>query len=226
MESWPIGPGDVAVLIILLISAVLAFLRGFLREFLGLVAWIGAALVVFYSYQPMQPYLRDLIGIDWLADTLTALGIFLFALVIFSILAHYAAQGIRGSALSAVDRSLGFLFGLVRGAVLVALAYLLLIYISDDEGLPGWVENARSQPLVNRVAQMLVDVVPEGAFGSDERLQELRQQVETPAPDLESISQPQPAGSSNDSSLGETGDQTGYTPEQQGDLDRLLDTAD
>lgn len=219
MESWPIGPGDIAVLVVLLISAVLAFLRGFLREFLGLVAWVGAALVAFYSYEPLQPYLRELIGIDWLADIVTALGVFIVALVIFSILAHYASRGIRASALSAVDRSLGFLFGLVRGAVLVALAYLLMIYINADDRLPGWVENARSQPLVHRVAQLLVDLVPEGAFGSDDRLLLLREQIETPPPDLESLSQPQPGGGAD----GED-PPVGYTEDQQNDMQRLLDT--
>jgi membrane protein required for colicin V production len=219
VESWPIGPGDIAVLVVLLISAVLAFLRGFLREFLGLVAWVGAALVAFYSYEPLQPYLRELIGIDWLADIVTALGVFIVALVIFSILAHYASRGIRASALSAVDRSLGFLFGLVRGAVLVALAYLLMIYINADDRLPGWVENARSQPLVHRVAQLLVDLVPEGAFGSDDRLLLLREQIETPPPDLESLSQPQPGGGAD----GED-PPVGYTEDQQNDMQRLLDT--
>jgi membrane protein required for colicin V production len=222
VEDWPIGPGDLAVLIILLLSAIVAFVRGFVREFLGILAWIGAAIVTLYTFPAAQPFLRQYISIEWMADLVTGLVIFIVSLVVFSTLAHFAARGVRTSALNAVDRSLGFLFGLVRGAILVCLAYLVLVYASEDGQLPSWVEDARSRPFVNQGAAWLVGLVPEGSFDTGEQFDGLRRQLGTDlGPSLRDLSQPQPAGSNGDAS----DSPSGYNERQRGDLDRVIETA-
>lgn len=222
MEDWPIGPGDLAVLIILLLSAIVAFVRGFVREFLGILAWIGAAIVTLYTFPSAQPFLRQYISIEWMADLVTGLVIFIVSLVVFSTLAHFAARGVRTSALNAVDRSLGFLFGLVRGAVLVCLAYLVLIYASEDGTLPTWVEEARSRPFVEEGAAWLVELVPEGSFDSGGQFGGLRRQLDNDlGPSLRDLSQPQPAVPNEDASDGPSG----YNERQRGDLDRVIETA-
>ncbi|MEM7442288.1 MAG: CvpA family protein [Pseudomonadota bacterium] len=222
MEDWPIGPGDLAVLIILLLSAIVAFVRGFVREFLGILAWIGAAIVTLYVFPDAQPFLRQYISIDWMADLITGLAIFIVSLVVFSTLAHFAARGVRTSALSAVDRSLGFLFGLVRGAILVCLAYLVLVYASEDGELPTWVEDARSRPFVEQGAAWLVGLVPEDSFNTGGQFDDLRGRLGNDlGPSLRDISQPQPATANEDASDGANG----YNERQRGDLNRVIETA-
>lgn len=222
MEDWPIGPGDLAVLIILLLSAIVAFVRGFVREFLGVLAWIGAAIVTLYAFPAAQPFLRQYISIEWMADLVTGLVIFIVSLVVFSTLAHFAARGVRTSALNAVDRSLGFLFGLLRGGILVCLAYLVLVYASEDGRLPSWVEDARSRPFVDQGAAWLVGLVPEGSFDGGGQFDGLRRQLGTDlGPSLRDLSQPQPAAPNEDASDGASG----YNERQRGDLDRVIETA-
>jgi membrane protein required for colicin V production len=96
-----------------------------------------------------------------LADILTGAGIFIVALVIFSTISHMVARVVKGSALSAVDRSLGFLFGLVRGAVLVCLGYLLLTWVFPETKRPPWLENARMLPWVQTGSEYLKSLVPQ-----------------------------------------------------------------
>ncbi|MEQ9814709.1 MAG: CvpA family protein [Azospirillaceae bacterium] len=225
MTDWPIGPGDLAVLIVLFLSALFAFLRGFVREFLGVLGWIGAALVTIFAFPVVAPEVRLLLGMELIADLGTGLVLFIGSLAIFSVLAHFASKGIRGTSLSAVDRSLGILFGLARGALLVSLGYLVFIYIDDDGVLPGWITESRSRPLVAQGATLLVGLVPESTFGSSAQYQELIRRMEGAGqpPNLQDISQPQPAPSPNGD---ESNGSSGYTEEQQGDLQRLLNTTE
>ncbi len=189
----PVTPGDIAVLVILILSALLAFARGFVREVLSIAAWIGAAAVTLLGLPLARDYARDHIESPLFADLAAGLTLFLVSLILLSVLAHYISQAVRGSAVNAVDRSLGFLFGLVRGAVLVCLAYLLLTWLMPPPEHPTWVREARALPLVVRGSDWLLDLVPERAVADT-----LDERVGPPAGDaasperLEELSVPQP----------------------------------
>jgi membrane protein required for colicin V production len=164
LDSLPIAAGDIAILIILAISAFLALARGFVAEVLSIAGWLGASLVTLWTFNDARPYLRHYIEMQLLADILTGVGIFVVALVIFSTISHLIARVVKGSALSAVDRSLGFVFGVVRGAVLVCLAYLLLTWVFPETRRPPWLENARMLPWVQAGAEYLKTLVPQEAL--------------------------------------------------------------
>ncbi|MGK9231746.1 CvpA family protein [Inquilinus limosus] len=164
LDSLPIAAGDIAILIILAISAFLALARGFVAEVLSIAGWVGAALVTLWTFNDARPYLRQYIEMQLLADILTGAGIFIVALVVFSTISHMLARVVKGSALNAVDRSLGFLFGILRGAVLVCLAYLLLTWIFPETRRPPWLENARMLPWVQAGAEYLKSLVPQEAL--------------------------------------------------------------
>jgi len=210
LDSLPIAAGDIAILIILAISAFLALARGFVAEVLSIAGWLGAALVTLWTFNDARPYLRQYIEMQLLADILTGVGIFVVALVIFSTISHLIARVVKGSALSAVDRSLGFVFGVVRGAVLVCLAYLLLTWVFPETRRPPWLENARMLPWVQAGAEYLKTLVPQEALAGaiDKAKQEapaltpkeitdpigsLLNQGQTPAPAQPQPAQPQPA---------------------------------
>jgi len=133
-------------------------------EVLSIAGWLGAALVTLWTFNDARPYLRQYIEMQLLADILTGVGIFVVALVIFSTISHLIARVVKGSALSAVDRSLGFAFGVVRGAVLVCLAYLLLTWVFPETRRPPWLENARMLPWVQAGAEYLKTLVPQEAL--------------------------------------------------------------
>jgi membrane protein required for colicin V production len=202
LDSLPIAAGDIAILIILAISAFLALARGFVAEVLSIAGWLGAALVTLWTFNDARPYLRQYIEMQLLADILTGVAIFVVALVIFSTISHLVARVVKGSALSAVDRSLGFVFGVVRGAVLVCLAYLLLTWVFPETRRPPWLENARMLPWVQAGAEYLKTLVPQEALAGaiDKAKQEapaLAPQIADPIGSLlkqnQPPAQPQPA---------------------------------
>src|SRR5262245_58036713 len=127
---------DLIVIGVVVFSAVVALFRGFIREVLSVMAWAGAVMVTLWGFSFVQPYAQNLIGQPMLANIAAGLSLFLISLVIFSLITHAIANLVRNSSLSALDRSLGLVFGIVRGVVIAALAYLAL----------GWVVPANEQP--------------------------------------------------------------------------------
>ena len=163
MDNLPISWVDVILLGVILISAILAFTRGFVHEVLTIAAWVGAIVVTLFTFELAQPLARQYITLTWLADVITGLAIFVVSLVIFTIVSHAISRNVRTSGLGAVDRSLGFLFGIARGAFLICVAYLgLMLWIPKMEDRPLWVQNARSTPMVERGAVYLASLLPEG----------------------------------------------------------------
>jgi membrane protein required for colicin V production len=144
---------DIAILAVLLLSALAAFSRGFVREVLAVGSWIAAIFAVIYLLAPARPFLRQYITYPLLADGITGAVIFVATLAVCTTLASYLSRNIRGGALGAVDRSLGLLFGLARGVILVCLAYMLMIWVMpQDKDRPAWLQQARSLPMVASAA--------------------------------------------------------------------------
>lgn len=146
---------DIIVIAVVAISALIAFLRGFVREVLTIGSWLGASLVTLYGFPLLQSKFEQWISSKLAADIVCGISLFLGSLIIFSILSHMVARFVRGSALTAVDRSLGLLFGLVRGAILVSLAYMLIFALD-----PNILRGARTTPMMARGAEILRDMAP------------------------------------------------------------------
>ena len=182
-ESWLANPIDLAVILLLLLSAVFAFVRGFVREVLAIASWIGAFLVALVFYQPASALAEGLLrlqaaadlmasvglgeeSVGLVADILAGVGLFFLSLILFSLLCHYIAKSVRGAALSAVDRSLGFVFGLARGALVICLIFLGFVWLSPEpERWPEMVTQARTLPLIERGTALIQGLVPPQFLG-------------------------------------------------------------
>src|SRR6516165_8008833 len=117
---------DIVVLGVLAISALLAFLRGFVREVLGIGAWVGAAAVALWGYPFARPRFEHwLSGSPDLVTPVTYATLGIVTLLVLLMISHWIGNLVRGSVLGGLDRTLGLVFGLVRGAVLVVVAYIL-----------------------------------------------------------------------------------------------------
>ena len=170
MEGFPVNPVDILVALVMLVSALLAFSRGAVREILGVSAWVGAALVALFAFPHARPYPRQWIASNWpdldlgetLADAGTALVLFIVALIVFTIVNQIISGYVQRSRMGALDRSIGFIFGLLRGAVLVCLAYMLFIWaVKDPDERPPWVDEAKSMPYIQMGARIIRDIAPE-----------------------------------------------------------------
>jgi membrane protein required for colicin V production len=110
---------------------------------------------------------------------LTGVGLFLVTLVLFSVLTRVLSNRIQHSSLGALDRSLGLLFGFLRGAVIVVLVWLALGYMVTEGDRPAWIQEARSRPLVERGAGLLLTLVPPELLESgDQAAEDARRRAE------------------------------------------------
>lgn len=215
---------DVGLVIVLIISGLLAFVRGFIQEVLSIGAWIGAIAATIFGLPYVKPFTREFISHTMLADVAAGGAIFLVTLVILWILTRMIANTVKGSALNALDRSLGFVFGLVRGAVLVCLLFVGVEWLVKPEQQPDWLRNARSLPLVVWGADQLRSLVPADtqeaaadAAGAAEG--EARKVLETHRM-LRDIMSPEPKGPPSETEPGVDG----YTPKERRDMERLIES--
>ena len=160
MNDLPITAFDLAVAAILLISALLAVARGFVREVMSVASWVGAAIIAWYAYPEAHPLLVQAMGPGLLADLATAAAVFLVPLVILRIITGMLAEKVAGSGFGGLDRVLGLAFGLARGALIVCAAYLLATYIIKERDFPAWVTEARLEPPVRGGAIWLAGLLP------------------------------------------------------------------
>lgn len=232
MQDLGINPVDIVVLVIVVLSGALAFVRGFVKEVLAVVGWVGAAIATLQLFPYVRPITRQYIQTELLADGLAGLGIFLITLLLFSILSHSIAKGVRNSAISAVDRSLGFLFGLVRGAVVVCLAYLLVVSVLAPKDQPAWLRNARVIPLLEWGTSRIILLVPNeyrpnvdlGASAADiqARPPAALPPGRIPAPQATPGTNPAPALNPLPTAPTDKSGQTGYKTEDRRELEQIL----
>ncbi|MGH7043623.1 MAG: CvpA family protein [Acetobacteraceae bacterium] len=153
---------DAAILVGLGVSALLGLLRGFVREVLGIAAWIGAVAVAVWAHPVLSEKLRDWLPHNPGLASPIAFGVaFLGALVVLLILTHLVSKGVHRIGLGSLDRSLGLLFGLARGAVLVVLAYILAQMVIPIDQWPPVVQASRAVPLAYQGAVWAVGFLPE-----------------------------------------------------------------
>ena len=151
---------DIAVLVIVALSALFALARGFVREALSIIAWVGAAAVTLYEYENALLFTERFIRTKLLAQFVAGSALFLGSLVVLTIITGLIARRVRMSALSPLDRTLGLIFGLGRGVVLLSLAYLVLDAAVPPSDRPSWITQARSAPFLEEGAQMLRELLP------------------------------------------------------------------
>ena len=141
MQGFTIIDGGVAVVIVL--SAILAYSRGFVREVMAIGGWIVAAIVAYIFTPQAEPLIKSIPGLDkFLAGScelsiLAAFAaVFAVALVVMSFFTPLLSSLVQHSLLSGIDRGLGFLFGVARGVLLIAVAFVVYNRAMADEAVP------------------------------------------------------------------------------------------
>lgn len=165
MDGFTVIDGVVAIIIV--ISALLAFSRGFVREILSIAGWIIAAIVAFIFAPQAEPlikeipFLNDIIGTSCELSIIAAFAaVFAVALIIVSIFTPLFSSLIQHSALGAIDQGLGFMFGVARGVLLVAIAFILYDrVVPTSEGFE-MVDNSRSRAIMSDLQTTLEQQIP------------------------------------------------------------------
>ncbi len=157
----PITWLDLILLLVMLVSGLLALIRGFMREVLSIAAWGIAALVTLYSYARLLPTVKQYFASDTVATAATVVGIFLVTLLVVSMLTIRISDLILDSRVGALDRTLGFLFGLGRGLLIVVVAYLFFDWLVPDRSQPEWVRDAKSKVVIKSTGDWLKGMLPD-----------------------------------------------------------------
>jgi len=155
---------DIAVIGLIALTGLTAFSMGFVRVCLALIGWVGAIFSTLYLFNYLQPFARKWISIEILADGTAGLIIFIGSLIIFTMISHLIGNQIRASALSSLDRTLGLVFGIGIGAVIVSLGYIVLVWAIDlpkePAQQPKWVKEAKTKNLLRWGALQLQNLAP------------------------------------------------------------------
>lgn len=159
----PITLLDIALIVIMLVSALLAMVRGFMREMLSIAAWVLAAGATLYSYGKLLPYAKQYFNNDIVAAVAVVGGVFLLTLIVVSVLTVRISDRVLDSRVGALDRTLGFLFGLGRGLIIVVVAYMFFDWLVPDRSKPDWVLHAKSKVVLNSTGAWLKEQLPENA---------------------------------------------------------------
>jgi membrane protein required for colicin V production len=236
MDATGLTGFDAAVIGILLISALMGLSRGITKEVLSIASWVGAAIGTYKLHPILSPYARTYINPQIAADIAVAVGTFVLLLILFSLVFGAISNRVKSSVLGPVDRSLGVLFGLGRGGLVVCLAYLVMALLLPPLDRPSFVAHGQTKALVEQGAIMLYEFSPlSHSESAEKRIRsgisgEPEPPVSPPPRPMDGIetrnsqpmqpsrdpTQPAPAQSADRSN------ETGYKPDQAQSMDQLI----
>jgi len=152
---------DVGVGVLVLISAILATARGLTREVLSLATWAGSAAIAIYMYLYHPEIAQQYIAEELVANIATVVVTFIVALIVLHLLTMRIADFVVDSRVGPIDRTLGFVFGVLRG-VLIAIVVTIFGTWLLPNNLPSWAAESQSLPHLKNMGQTLIGLLPEG----------------------------------------------------------------
>ncbi len=151
---------DVGVGILVLISALLATARGLTREVLSLATWVGAAILAVWMWQYHPEIARQYVKEELVADVATVVVTFLVALIILHLITMRIADFVVDSKIGPLDRSLGFVFGVLRG-ILIAVVVVIFGNWLLNNSLSTWTKDSKSMPMLTQLGDGLIAILPD-----------------------------------------------------------------
>ena len=208
----PITILDLVLLAVMLISGLLAMVRGFMREILSIAAWGAAALVTLYAFSKLLPTAKTYFNNDTVAAVVVVAGTFVGTLIVVSVITVRISDMILDSRIGALDRTLGFLFGLARGLLIVVVAFLFFSWLVPDKQRPDWIAGAKSRTVLDGTGQWLMSLLP------DDPENTILKRLKRPKPEEE----PQDAQPEQRGSLGGSPREASYGQSDRSQMQRLI----
>jgi uncharacterized membrane protein required for colicin V production len=178
---------DCLIVLVIIVSAGYAAWRGFLWETLTIFEWVAAAFACLYFGPYLIPMMRSLVSQPWLASVLAYAVVFLAVFIPLAFMSHRFSESVKNSPIGPLDRAGGVAFGVIRGLVIVGLAYLAFTYFVPIREHPRWLTEAELLPMVQSTSEVLLSVVPDApvdyAYGPVRR-DEVRQAPPPGASDM------------------------------------------
>lgn len=184
----PVPLLDLIVLGIVVISALLATVRGFTREILAIASWCAAAVAALMLHPALLPYVKEHISNPTIALVVAIAAIFLVTLIIVSFITVQLSDLVLDSRIGALDRSLGFLFGAARGFLICAVAFLFFNWLVTPDMQPEWAREAKTRGILQSTGDSLMALLPDDPETAIlQRLKRVKPEGETGEPPAEAV---------------------------------------
>jgi membrane protein required for colicin V production len=152
---------DLFLIAVMLISGLLAMVRGLIREVLSIAGSGAAAIAGLFAFTKLLPVTKQYISNDYVAAGVTIGGAFFLTLIVVSIITVKISDTVLDSRIGALDRTLGFLFGLARGLIIVVVAFIFFDWLVPAKSQPDMIRNARSRIVLQNTGEWLKGLLPE-----------------------------------------------------------------
>lgn len=196
---------DIIIIVVVLASGLMALLRGFVREVLTIIAWVGAAIIAIYLFPYLRPMARGILNPPLLADVAAFTMVYLIVLIPAFIFTSRVGRRFGRDDPGILDRTGGFIFGVARGLFIIGLAFWVHAMVLDPGAVPSWAENSRLRPVILAVA---------GIFPQDmDAISTSSQTRKSTAPDPPT-----------DQATADDENDEGYKPEDRRSIDQLITT--
>jgi membrane protein required for colicin V production len=157
--------------VIILLSAILAYSRGLVREAMAILGWVGAAILAFLFAPAATPLIKEIpmLG-DFLADSCELsvvaafAGVFALGLIVAALFTPLFSSVVQRSALGGIDQGLGFLFGVLRGVLLIAVAFIVYDRALSNQSIPA-IDNSRTAKVFANFQASIDSAIPSDAPG-------------------------------------------------------------
>jgi len=152
---------DGILVFVMLVSAVLAMIRGFTREVFSIGSWVAAAAVTYFFWEDVLPYTQNYIEDKTVSLGVTIAGLFFITLLVVSLITMRISDFVLDSKAGPLDRTMGFLFGAARGLVLVVIAVLFLNFFIAPDRQPTWIAASKTKPWLDTLGADLMNRLPD-----------------------------------------------------------------
>ncbi|MDR3325770.1 MAG: CvpA family protein [Rhodospirillaceae bacterium] len=150
---------DIITIIAILSSGIFAFMRGFVYEILATSSWVISILIALWSIPAIRPFIHSYITNQILADIVGGVIIFIITLILSRLIIGTISQRIQKSSISSVDRSIGFIFGILRGLIIISICFIILIKLMEPNE-PQMLSDAKTRPLLSVSANIIQSLLP------------------------------------------------------------------
>lgn len=229
---------DLVILGVLLVSAVFAFLRGFIREVLTILGVVGGLAAALAFGRELVPLMGEWIGVDpkaeepqlmmgvvpytIVADVLAYGSIFLIVVIILSVISNLLAGWARTIGLGAIDRTLGVIFGIARGVLVLAVLYLLPYLLFEEDSRKGWFKDSRLIVYIEQTSSWLAEFLPDSVKNTNpaqvgDKANALTKATRDKLKDLDLLK------GDEDSKPASNPDEPGYGQETRQDMQELIE---
>jgi membrane protein required for colicin V production len=159
---------DIILLIGTIISFLIGYSRGFIKETLSIINWLLAAWLSFVFYHNLKVFIINHVSSPIIADAISFGVLFLLSIISLTIISNFISKNIKKSVLGPLDRVLGMIFGLIRAGLLI-----IIIIISGNQTIwinnttPPWIYKSSSYPIIISTTNNLKKILPNEFFSID-----------------------------------------------------------